>query len=60
MASHGGSGMKAILQAIQEGLPADPKVCICNNRQADALKIAESHKLATSYLSSATHKDQQQ
>lgn len=60
MASHGGSGMESILHAIQDGLKADPKVCICNNRQADALNIAESHNLATYYLSSATHKDQQQ
>ena len=59
MASHGGSGMKAILQAIQEGLKASPKVCICNNRQADAIKVAQEHNLATYYLSSSTHEDQQ-
>jgi phosphoribosylglycinamide formyltransferase-1 len=59
MASHGGSGMKAILQAIQQGLKANPKVCICNNRQADAFNVAQAYHLATYYLSSATHKDQQ-
>ena len=51
--------MKAILQAIQNGLKASPKVCICNNRQAGAFNVAQTYNLATYYLSSATHKNQQ-
>lgn len=44
LASHGGSNMAAILQAIHEGtLTASAQVVISNNPSANALKIAETN-----------------
>lgn len=60
MASHGGSGMKAILKAIQQGLNAHAIVFISNNLNAPAFAIAKQHNLATYHLSSKTHQDPEQ
>ncbi len=60
IASHGGSGMKSILEAIQQGLDADAKVFISNNQNAAAFEIAKQHKLETYHLSSKTHQDPKQ
>lgn len=57
IASHGGSGMKAILEAIQQGLNANATVFIGNNENASAFTIAKQHKLATYHLSSKIHQD---
>jgi phosphoribosylglycinamide formyltransferase-1 len=41
LASHGGSGMRAIVQAIRAGeLAAEPRIVISNNRDCDALTFA--------------------
>jgi phosphoribosylglycinamide formyltransferase-1 len=60
MASHGGSGMKAILEAIQQGLEAQAVVFIGNNKNAGAFKIAAQHNLECYHLSSKTHPDPEQ
>ncbi len=60
MASHGGSGMKAVLEAIQSGLNAQPVVLICNNRNAGALDIARKFDIPTYHLSSNTHSNTEQ
>ena len=60
MASHGGSGMKAVLQAIDSGLNANPRVLICNNQNAQVFNVARQYHLDCYYLSSNTHDDQQQ
>jgi len=57
LASHGGSGMKAILQAIANGLKADPCLLICNSPHAVAFKIAKQQGMATFHLSAKTHRD---
>ena len=57
MASHGGSGMKAVLEAIQTGLDAQPVVLICNNYNARAFTIASDFKIPAYHFSSNTHKD---
>lgn len=57
IASHGGSGMKAILENIQLGLDANASVFIGNNQNALAFTIAKQHNLATYHLSSKTHQD---
>lgn len=60
MASHGGSGMKAVLEAIQSGLDVQPVVLICNNRNAGAMTIAGNLDIPTYHLSSNTHQDAEQ
>ncbi len=60
IASHGGSGMKAILEAIQRGLNANAMVFIGNNQKALSFGIAKQHNLATYHLSSKTHLDPEQ
>ena len=60
MASHGGSGMKAILEAIQQGLNANGAVFIGNNPKAAAFAVAKQYNLATYHLSSKTHQDPKQ
>jgi len=60
MASHGGSGMQAILEAIQHGLNAKAKVLIGNNQNSKAFAIAEQHELATFHLSAKTHPNSNQ
>ncbi len=60
MASHGGSGMKAVLEAVGKKLDVAPKVLICNNKNARAFDLAKQHNLAAYYLSSNTHADPEQ
>ena len=60
MASHGGSGMKAILEAISQGLNANGAVFIGNNPKATAFAIAKEYNLATYHLSSKAHPDPEQ
>lgn len=50
MASHGGSGMKAILAAIDNGLKAEASVLISNNKNAGALAIAKAHNVPAYHL----------
>lgn len=57
MASHGGSGMKAVLEAVGTRLDIAPKVLICNNKNAEALNVAKQQGLAVCYLSAKTHAD---
>ncbi len=60
MASHGGSGMEAILEAIQQGLDAQAVVFIGNNKNAGAFSIATQHHLDCHHLSTKTHPDPKQ
>ena len=58
MASHNGSTMVGVLEAVRKGnLEADPKVVISNNRDANALKRAQEYSIASYHLSSKTHPD---
>ena len=57
MASHGGSGMEAVLKALQKGLNAVPTVLVYNNKNAEAFNVAKQHNIATYHLSSKTHSD---
>lgn len=58
LASHGGSGMRAVLAACQNGrLNAVPVLAISNNSVSPALTHARDAGLATAHLSSATHPD---
>ena len=60
MASHGGSGMSAILKAIDTGLDVNASVLVSNNKQADAFAIAKAHQLHCYHLSANTHPQAQQ
>ncbi len=56
LASHGGSVLQAVIDAIEAGtLPAQLVLVISNNSQAHALKRAVAHGIATVHLSSRTH-----
>ena len=56
LASHGGSNMQAILDAIAAGtLPAQACLVICNNSSATALQRARAAGVSGLHLSSATH-----
>lgn len=56
LASHGGSAMRAIVDACREGrLPADPRVVISNNRGSVALERGKEAGLATYLLNGKTH-----
>ena len=59
LASHGGSGMRAVLEAITEGrLPAaGGSVLVTNNSGAAAVAVAGAHGVPTCHLSAATHPD---
>jgi phosphoribosylglycinamide formyltransferase-1 len=55
LASHGGTSMRAIVQAIEAGdLPAWPGVAISNNADAPALDFAREHGVPRLHISSAT------
>lgn len=60
MASHGGSGMSAILQAVENGLNARPVVLICNNNNAGAFDIARAHNVPVCHLSNQMYDDAEQ
>lgn len=56
LASHGGSSARTIVAACKDGtLDADPRVLICNNRGAEALRWAQEAGLETHHLSGKTH-----
>ena len=58
LASHGGSGMRAILAAIRAGtLAAEARLAISNNADAPALQAARAEGLATRHISAATAGD---
>lgn len=58
LASHGGSNMQAIIDAIRSGkLNADPVVVISNNSESKALQRAENENIPCYHLSSTTHPD---
>jgi len=55
-ASHGGSSMKSIFNACQDGsLAARPVVCISNNGQSEALRWAKEKGLQVVHASGKTH-----
>ena len=61
LASHGGSNMQAILDAIAAGvLPAEPRLAICNNSGARALERAAAAGVPGTHLSGKTHPDPEQ
>lgn len=52
LASHGGSSMRAILAAIDEGrLAADGRILITNNAQSAAAEFAKARGLTTRWIS---------
>lgn len=56
LASHGGTNLQAILDAIASGeLPAEPRVVISNNSAATALDRARALHIAALHLSGASH-----
>jgi phosphoribosylglycinamide formyltransferase 1 len=58
LASHGGSSARAIWTAADDGeIAVEPRVLICNNSGADALRWARDVGLETRHLSGRTHPD---
>ena len=58
LASHGGSVLQAVIDAIETGaLAAQLVLVISNNSQAPALERAVGHGIATMHLSGRTHPD---
>ena len=58
LASHGGSGMRAVLAAVQNGeLSARPVLCISNNSGSPALAHARAAGLDTLHLSARRYPD---
>ena len=56
LASHGGSNVQAILDAVTAGnLRAEPKVLICNNAAAPVLEKAKRAGLPWAHLNERTH-----
>lgn len=56
LASHGGSNMQAILDAIAAGtLPAEASAAICNNSGARALERARRWGMPALHMSTRTH-----
>ena len=55
-ASHGGTNMQAIIDAVNRGdLDATPAVIISNNRESEALKRARTEGIPSFHMSRATH-----
>lgn len=58
LASHGGTNLQAILDAVAAGrLPAEPRVVISNNSTATALQRARALGIAGLHLSGQSHPD---
>ncbi|NIP16013.1 MAG: phosphoribosylglycinamide formyltransferase [Pseudomonadales bacterium] len=58
LASHGGSILQAVIDAIENGtLPAELVLVISNNSQSRALTRAGRHGIRTLHLSAHTHPD---
>lgn len=56
LASHGGSILQAVIDAIENGeLPAELVLVVSNNSQSRALARASRHGIATLHLSAHTH-----
>jgi len=61
LASHGGSNMQAIIDAVKQGrLKANLVAVICNNSGSMALQRAESENIPNYHISSLTHTDPDQ
>lgn len=59
LASHGGSNMQAILDAMRAGrLPADPAALICNNPDAQAIERARAAGIPAIVINAKTHPDE--
>jgi phosphoribosylglycinamide formyltransferase-1 len=57
LASHGGSAMRAVVEAMRAGtLAGEPVVVISNNSDAPALAYARAAGIAAVHLSAATHR----
>lgn len=55
LASHGGTSMRSIVDAIDKGeLDAEPRVLICNNANAPALAFARDRNLPAHHISART------
>jgi phosphoribosylglycinamide formyltransferase-1 len=58
LASHGGSILQAVIDAIENGtLPAELVLVVSNNSRSQALARASRHGIATLHLSAHTHRD---
>ncbi|MFK8067771.1 MAG: phosphoribosylglycinamide formyltransferase [Gammaproteobacteria bacterium] len=57
IASYNASGMRSVLNAVENGLAVKPTVLICNNKNANAFKLAKEYDLPAYHLSSKTHED---
>ena len=58
LASHGGSNMQAIIDAVEaERLDAEIVLVISNNSKSGALERARRHRLPWRHMSGATHRD---
>ena len=58
LASHGGSILQAVIDAIENGtLPAELMLVVGNNSRSQALARASRHGIATLHLSAHTHRD---
>lgn len=58
LASHGGSILQAVINAIEQGkLAAEVVLVVSNNSGSQALQRARRHHLATMHLSRNTHPD---
>lgn len=58
LASHGGSNMQAVIDAIRDGsLAMRPSVIISNNRSALAIERAKAEAIPHAVLNAATHPD---
>jgi phosphoribosylglycinamide formyltransferase-1 len=58
LASHGGSILQAVIDAIENGtLPAELVLVVSNNSRSQALTRASRHGIATLHLSAHTHRD---
>jgi phosphoribosylglycinamide formyltransferase-1 len=55
LVSHGGTSMRAIVEAIAEGkLDARAQIVICNNEDAPALDYARQHQIPLRHISTKT------
>lgn len=58
LASHGGSNMQAVINAIRNGsLPMQPSVIISNNRSAVAIERARAEAIPHAVFNATTHPD---
>jgi len=61
LASHGGSAMRAIVNAVDKGVPrASVNVCISNNSSSNALAFARENRIPAYHISSRTDPNEDQ